>query len=53
MARIGHSSPRAALLYQHAAADRDRMISSYLDDVIAATERPKLAPVVGNIGGNA
>lgn len=27
MARMGHSSPRAALIYQHAAADRDRAVA--------------------------
>lgn len=35
MARIGHSSPRAALLYQHATEERDNAIASYLDDAIA------------------
>ncbi len=34
MARIGHSTPHAALRYQHAAAERDRAVASYLDDVI-------------------
>jgi integrase len=36
MARMGHSSPRAALIYQHATRDRDRRIASQLDDLIAA-----------------
>jgi len=27
MARMGHSSPRAALIYQHAAVDRDRAVA--------------------------
>ena len=26
-ARMGHASPRAALIYQHASADRDRAIA--------------------------
>lgn len=34
MARIGHSTPQAALRYQHAAAERDRAVASYLDGVI-------------------
>ncbi len=34
MAAIGHSSPVAALRYQHATADRSKAIASYLDDVI-------------------
>jgi integrase len=47
MARIGHASPRAALIYQHATADRDRAIASFLDDQMATVERPVLAAVVG------
>lgn len=47
MARIGHASPRAALIYQHATAERDRAIASFLDDQIATVERPSLAAVVG------
>lgn len=31
MARLGHSSPRAALIYQHAASDRDADIARALD----------------------
>ncbi len=34
MAAIGHSSPVAALRYQHATAERSKAIASYLDDVI-------------------
>ena len=30
MARMGHASPRAALIYQHASADRDRAIADAL-----------------------
>jgi integrase len=46
MARIGHASPRAALIYQHATAERDRAIATYLDGVVEGTERPARAPVV-------
>jgi integrase len=31
MSRIGHSSPRAAMIYQHAGQDRDRVIAVALD----------------------
>jgi integrase len=31
MSRIGHSSPRAALIYQHATDERDRQIAAALD----------------------
>jgi integrase len=34
MARIGHASPRAALIYQHATEQRDREIAAYLDSAI-------------------
>jgi integrase len=34
MARIGHASPRAALIYQHATERRDREIAAYLDEAI-------------------
>lgn len=41
MARIGHSSPRAALIYQHATRERDRSIADFLDDAIASTGRSR------------
>jgi integrase len=34
MARIGHSSTRAALIYQHATRERDQAIAAALDDLI-------------------
>lgn len=33
MARLGHASPRAALIYQHATDDRDRRIADGLDEM--------------------
>ncbi len=33
MARMGHASPHAALIYQHATADRDRAIADALSDL--------------------
>ena len=45
MARVGHSSSRAALVYQHATAERDRAIADALDHLIAgslaASSRPE------------
>lgn len=35
MARMGHASPRAALIYQHATADRDAAIAAALSDIVA------------------
>ena len=37
MARIGHSSPRAALIYQHATAERDREVAAFLEGRLDAT----------------
>jgi len=34
MARLGHASPRAALIYQHAAADRDREIAERVGELV-------------------
>lgn len=44
MARLGHSTPQAAMRYQHAAADRDAAIASALSDIAAAKAVP-LRPV--------
>jgi hypothetical protein len=41
MARIGHSSTRAALIYQHATRDRDRAIADALDVLIDAARRDR------------
>lgn len=46
MARIGHASPRAALIYQHATQERDRAVAAYLDTVVAASEPTARAAVV-------
>lgn len=34
MARLGHASPRAALIYQHATDDRDRAIAAALTGLV-------------------
>ena len=39
MNRIGHSSTRAAMIYQHATRDRDRAIAEALDALIEASRR--------------
>jgi integrase len=42
MSRMGHSSPRAALIYQHALADRDRQVAEALSTLhSASTRRPE------------
>ena len=40
MRRLGHSSPAAALLYQHAADDRDAGIARALDAMLGAAHEP-------------
>lgn len=37
MARLGHSTPTAALIYQHAAADRDKVIAEALSKLATVT----------------
>lgn len=44
MARLGHASPSAAMVYQHATADRDRLIADRLAEMVA--EESERAPVV-------
>jgi integrase len=46
MARIGHSSTRAAMIYQHPTRDRDKAIAAALDDLIEAS-RNKIEPGSG------
>jgi integrase len=38
MGRMGHASMRAALIYQHRTAERDRMIADSLDEMIRSAE---------------
>jgi integrase len=35
MARFGHASPQAAMIYQHAAEERDRLIADRLGEMVA------------------
>jgi hypothetical protein len=46
MARLGHSSTRAALIYQHATRDRDRAIADALGELarLAQSPRPPTQP---------
>lgn len=38
MARLGHSSPQAALRYQHASRDRDSAIAVALNELITGAK---------------
>jgi integrase len=40
MARLGHRTARAAMIYQHAAADRDRVIAEALSKMAVSTSLP-------------
>ena len=46
MSRMGHSSSRAALIYQHATQDRDAVIAAHLSALVtdALGERAAAAP---------
>jgi integrase len=39
MERMGHSSPRAALIYQHATRERDETIAAAMGEVFASSRR--------------
>ncbi|MGW0757759.1 tyrosine-type recombinase/integrase [Streptomyces sp. NPDC002814] len=40
MARMGHSTARAALIYQHASADRDRLIADAVSSLVKKGRKP-------------
>ena len=46
MARMGHVSPRAALIYQHATRERDSAIAKALSDTISKAAPAPSADVV-------
>ena len=48
MARLGHSSPRAALIYQHATAERDEAVAAALE-ILAGSSRPERGLVEGAV----
>lgn len=43
MARMGHSSPAAALRYQHATRERDRAIADRMNDLIGSRAHETIA----------
>lgn len=46
MHRLGHASPRAALRYQHATAERDAVIAEGIDRLLKAAQAVPNATVV-------
>jgi integrase len=52
MARMGHASSRAALIYQHATRDRDAAIAAGLSDLVTGaitTDRPGAVPILRTV----
>jgi integrase len=45
MARMGHASPRAALIYQHATRERDEVIAEALGELLEKASPPAASPV--------
>jgi hypothetical protein len=43
MARMGHASSQAAMIYQHAAADRDRCIAEGLATMLREAQGQKVS----------
>jgi integrase len=46
MARLGHSTTRAALIYQHATAERDHEIAARIDAILEAARRSPAGQLV-------
>jgi hypothetical protein len=44
MDRLGHSSTRAALIYQHGSAERDRLIAAGISELAAAERGRSKSP---------
>jgi integrase len=44
MARLGHSTPRASLIYQHATEQRDRQIAAGIDAILEAAKEDSREP---------
>jgi integrase len=49
MAQIGHSTPVAALRYQHATEERGREIADHLEQVIAEAKTPQAEAQTGSV----
>lgn len=51
MARMGHASPRAALIYQHATEARDDAIAARLTELVNGTDMAPVVQLVGHRNG--
>lgn len=45
MARLGHASPSAAMVYQHATEDRDRLIAERLSEMASQARVNPVLPI--------
>jgi hypothetical protein len=45
MARLGHSTPRASLIYQHATEQRDHEIAIGIDELVGRARKAPTAKV--------
>jgi integrase len=52
MARMGHSSTRAALIYQHASQDRERAIGAAVSALVEATRPDPIGHATGTEAGS-
>jgi integrase len=52
MVRMGHANPRAALIYQHATAERDKAIAGALSELAGRSRTPPLRLVSGTSDDN-
>ncbi|WP_309227481.1 tyrosine-type recombinase/integrase [Micromonospora thermarum] len=52
MARMGHDSPQAALIYQHATSEADRAIAQALHEAMHAGQRPANNVAIGKGEGS-
>lgn len=44
MARLGHSTPRVSLIYQHATERRDRQMATGIDAILEAAKEDSREP---------
>jgi integrase len=51
MARMGHDSERAAIIYQHRARGADELITTAIDAHIQAEQSPRVGRSQGDAGG--
>jgi len=51
MERMGHSSPRAALIYQHATRERDEAIAAAMGEAFASSRRKGSQEPIGHATG--